>query len=120
MGRNLPVPNEAAPAIPYSPLNLRINKDNKEADIDMDSKNEVKVRWINIMIKDEHDNKLFEKQMIVNEDNVKIKPFLTLINEFCQVDKSLKKYQKFFKKVIYRKFGIPDYESLLEDEQTDF
>lgn len=35
MGRNLPVPNEAAPAIPYSQLNLRINKDNKEADIEM-------------------------------------------------------------------------------------
>lgn len=49
---------------------------------------------------------------MINEDNVKIKPFFTLINELWMQEKSLEKYKKYFKTILYKKFGIPEYEYL--------
>lgn len=82
----------------------------------MDTKGEAKSRWINIMIKDGKDKMIFEKQMVLDETNIRIKPFFTLINEFWERDKSLNKYKKYFKKILYKKFGIPEYETLVDTE----
>ena len=57
---------------------------------------------------------------VINEDNVKIKPFFTLINELCSTDKSLKKYKKYFKTILYKKFGIPEYETLINTTENQY
>ena len=85
----------------------------------MDSTYEIKTRCINIKIKDKKDHIIFEKQMVLNEDNIKIKPFLSLIEEFCSKDKSLVKYKELFKKFLYTKFKIPELEPLIDKDDKE-
>ena len=111
---------EADQMIQYHHLNEKKNKDvQTEIDVEMNSAFEVKTRCINIKIKDKRDHVIFEKQMVMNEDNVKIKPFLSLIDEFCEKDKSLMKYKDLFKKFLYKKFKIPEYETIIDKDDIN-
>ena len=92
------------------------DKDKASEDIEMDTTNENKAKQIKITIKDENDNIIFEKLMVINEADIKIRPFLLLIEEFCQKDKSLRKYKKFFKSALYQKFKIPELKKIEEDD----
>eukprot|EP00344_Euplotes_crassus_P006598 CAMPEP_0197002208 /NCGR_PEP_ID=MMETSP1380-20130617/6741_1 /TAXON_ID=5936 /ORGANISM="Euplotes crassus, Strain CT5" /LENGTH=211 /DNA_ID=CAMNT_0042420223 /DNA_START=165 /DNA_END=800 /DNA_ORIENTATION=+ len=64
-------------------VSIEIEDKKKESkDEEMDSTNENKPRCIRITIKDDLDQVIFEKNMVINQDNIKIKPFLNLIDEF--------------------------------------
>lgn len=58
--------------------------DNKgmDKDSEMDFSSESTSRCIKITIKDDNNSIIFEKQMMIDEHNIKIKPFLLLIDEF--------------------------------------
>jgi len=99
----------------WSPLKLKINNGEASKDVEMDTKSENKNRCIKVTIKDDENSVIFEKQMNINQDNIRIKPFLALINEFWMKDESLRKYKKFFKKALYKKFGIPELKNIVED-----
>jgi hypothetical protein len=64
-------------------VSIEINdkKDKPVEDVEMDSSGEAKTRCIRITIRDEAENEIFHKVMVINESNIRIKPFFNLINE---------------------------------------
>jgi len=91
--------------------------DNKEdsQDKEMDTTNEIKPRSIRITILNDLDKVIFEKSLTIDHDSIKIKPFLDIIDELWAKSRGLWKYKKFFKKALYKKFNIPDFDDIFQD-----
>lgn len=96
-------------------IEIEDQKEETSADKEMDNSEETRPRCIRITIKDDLDQVIFSKNMVLDLENIKLKPFMDLIDEFCQKDKGLRKYKKFFKKALYKRFNIPEYTTLVDD-----
>ncbi len=66
-------------------VSIEIEDEKEESankDKEMDETDEMRPRCIRITIKDDLDQIIFEKNMVISKENIKIRPFLTLIDEF--------------------------------------